>query len=177
MILRVTVENLFSFKEEAQISFVAGKSDKHPEQVCRAKKRDDISVLKAGIIYGANASGKSNIIKAVSLLQKIALGGVPKNELEPFKLSTLENKPSKVEMEIKVGGKYYAYGVEFSVKGLVEEWLFEINSRSDTEIYTRKVVADGNCFTFGTNTANEEEKQLVGFISKSTPKSDSFLSE
>ena len=77
-------------------------------------------------------------------------------------------------MEIKVGGKYYAYGVEFSVKGLVEEWLFEINSRSDTEIYTRKVVADGNCFTFGTNTANDEEKQLVGFISKSTPKSDSF---
>ena len=43
-------------------------------------------------------------------------------------------------MEIKVGGKYYAYGVEFSVKGVVEEWLFEINSRSDTEIYTRKVV-------------------------------------
>ena len=177
MILRVTVENLFSFKEEAQISFVAGKSDKHPEQVCRAKKRDDISVLKAGIIYGANASGKSNLIKAVSLLQKIALGGVPKNELEPFKLSTLGNKPSKVEIEFKVGGKYYAYGVEFSVRGIVEEWLYEINSRSDTEIYTRKVVADGNCFTFGTITANDEEKQLVGFISKSTPKSDSFLSE
>lgn len=177
MILRVTVENLFSFKGETQISFVAGKSDKHSLQVCRAEKRDDISVLKASIIYGANASGKSNIIKAVALLQKIALGGIPKNDVEPFKLAILGNMSSKVEMEFKVGKKYYAYGVEFSVKGITEEWLFEINSRSDMEIYTRKVSADGVFFTFGTYTASDEEKQLVGFISKSTPKSDSFLSE
>ena len=177
MILRITVENLLSFKEETQISFVAGKSDKHSEQVCRAEKRDDISVLKAGIIYGANASGKSNIIKAVDILQKIALEGVPKNEVEPFKLATLGNKPSKVEMEFKVGKKYYAYGVEFSVKGIAEEWLFEINSRSDMEVFTRKVSADGNEFTFGSFTASEEEKQLVKFISMSTPKNDSFLSE
>ncbi|QUB79056.1 AAA family ATPase [Prevotella jejuni] len=177
MILRITVENLLSFKEETQISFVAGKSDKHSEQVCRAEKRDDISVLKAGIIYGANASGKSNIIKAVDILQKIALEGVPKNEVEPFKLATLGNKPSKVEMEFKVGKKYYAYGVEFSVKGIAEEWLFETNSRSDMEVFTRKVSADGNEFTFGSFTASEEEKQLVKFISMSTPKNDSFLSE
>ena len=177
MILRITVENLLSFKEETQISFVAGKSDKHSEQVCRAEKRDDISVLKAGIIYGANASGKSNIIKAVDILQKIALEGVPKNEIEPFKLATLGNKPSKVEMEFKVGKKYYAYGVEFSVKGIAEEWLFETNSRSDMEVFTRKVSADGNEFTFGSFTASEEEKQLVKFISMSTPKNDSFLSE
>ena len=98
--------------------------------------------------YGANASGKSNIIKAVDILQKIALEGVPKNEVEPFKLATLGNKPSKVEMEFKVGKKYYAYGVEFSVKGIAEEWLFEINSRSDMEVFTRKVSADGNEFTF-----------------------------
>ena len=177
MILRITVENLLSFKEETQISFVAGKSDKHSEQVCRAEKRDDISVLKAGIIYGANASGKSNIIKAVDILQKIALEGVPKNEVEPFKLATLGNKPSKVEMEFKVDKKYYAYGVEFSVKGIAEEWLFETNSRSDMEVFTRKVSADGNEFTFGSFTASEEEKQLVKFISMSTPKNDSFLSE
>ena len=80
-------------------------------------------------------------------------------------------------MEFKVGKKYYAYGVEFSVKGIAEEWLFEINSRSDMEVFTRKVSADGNEFTFGSFTASEEEKQLVKFISMSTPKNDSFLSE
>ena len=78
MILRATIENLYSFKEETEISFVAGKSSNHVMHVSRAEKRDDISVLKAGIIYGANASGKSNIIKAISILQMIALSGVPK---------------------------------------------------------------------------------------------------
>lgn len=43
MILRITIENLYSFKDETVISFVAGKSTIHGEQVSRAEKRDDIS--------------------------------------------------------------------------------------------------------------------------------------
>ncbi len=74
MILRATFENIYSIKDETQISFVAGKSNAHPSHVSRAEKRDDISVLKAGIVYGANASGKSNVIKAIALLQQIANG-------------------------------------------------------------------------------------------------------
>ena len=66
MILRATFENIYSIKDETQISFVAGKSNAHPSHVSRAEKRDDISVLKAGIVYGANASGKSNVIKAIA---------------------------------------------------------------------------------------------------------------
>ena len=49
MILRATFENIYSIKDETQISFVAGKSNAHPSHVSRAEKRDDISVLKAGI--------------------------------------------------------------------------------------------------------------------------------
>jgi len=177
MILRATIENLYSFMEETEISFVAGKSTTHGEQVSRAEKRDDISVLKAGIIYGANASGKSNIIKAVSILQKIALSGVPKKYVEPFKLAKPNNKPSKVEVEFKAGKKFFAYGVAFTIRGMVEEWLYEITSRSDKEIYTRKVTADGNEFTFGTVNGDAETLQFLKFISQSTPSTDSFLSE
>ena len=65
MILRATFENIYSIKDETQISFVAGKSNAHPSHVSRAEKRDDISVLKAGIVYDANASGKSNVIKDI----------------------------------------------------------------------------------------------------------------
>ncbi|WP_234878279.1 AAA family ATPase [Prevotella heparinolytica] len=163
--------------EETAISFVAGKSTMHGEQVSRAEKRDDISVLKAGVIYGANASGKSNIIKAVSVIQKIALSGVPKKYVEPFKLTTPNSKPSKVEMEFKVGKKFFAYGVEFSFKGIVEEWLYEINSRTDKKIYARKITADGNEFTFGAVNGDAETLQLLKFISQSTPVTDSFLAE
>lgn len=177
MILRLTIENLYSFNNETEISFVAGKSTMHKEQVSYSKKRDDISVLKAGIIYGANASGKSNIIKAVSIIQKIALGGVPKKNIEPFKLGKDNNRPSKVELEFKVGKKFFAYGVIFTIKGIVEEWLCEINSRTDKELYTRKVSVDGNDFTFGTINGDSETRQLLKFISHSTPFTDSFLTE
>ena len=177
MILRITIENLFSFKNETEISFVAGKSDRHNEQVCRAEKRDDISVLKAGIIYGANASGKSNIIKAVAIIQKIALGSVPKKDIEPFKLAEQNNKPSKVEIEFKAGPQYFAYGAEFNNKSIAEEWLYEINSRTDKEIFSRKTSISGNEFTFGTIEGNDEDRQLAKFIGQSTPISDSFLSE
>ena len=156
---------------------MAGKSDRHNEQVCRAEKRDDISVLKAGIIYGANASGKSNIIKAVAIIQKIALGSVPKKDIEPFKLAEQNNKPSKVEIEFKAGPQYFAYGAEFNNKGIAEEWLYEINSRTDKEIFSRKTSISGNEFTFGTIEGNDEDRQLAKFIGQSTPISDSFLSE
>ena len=177
MILRTTFENILSFNEETQISFVAGKSTQHNEQISRAKKRDDLSVLKFGVIYGANASGKSNIIKAISVLQKIAKGKLPKQGTEPFKLIPQVGKPSKIEIEFKANSSYYAYGVEFSVMGLTEEWLFEINSRTDKEIFTRKISSEGNVFTFGHIDGNDETKQFINFLSQGTPTDRSFLSE
>ena len=59
MLLSAKFENIYSFNEETRILFTASKSDQLPLQVSRAEKRDDISVLRMGLIYGANASGKS----------------------------------------------------------------------------------------------------------------------
>lgn len=59
----------------------------------------------------------------------------------------------------------------------MEEWLYEITSRADREIFTRKVTAEGNEFTFGTVNGDTETLQLLKFISQSTPITDSFLSE
>ena len=177
MIIRATFENILSFRDEAQISFVAGKSDTHSHHVVRAKKRNDISVLKFGIVYGANASGKSNIIKAVSLIRDIAIGSFPRYWIEPFKLSVNNTEHSKIELEIKRGSKYYAYGVEFSVEGLKEEWLYEINSRVDKMIFERTVDDNGNNFNFGTVNGGASSSTLLKFISHATPKDKSFLSE
>lgn len=177
MILRATFDNIYSIKDETQISFVAGKSNVHGEHVSRAEKRDDISVLKTGIIYGANASGKSNIIKAIALLQQIAGGYFPQNKVEPFKLSDTENRNSKIEVEFRTMGKCYAYGVEFTIGGIKEEWLFEINSRTDKEVFSRKVSVEGNEFTFGKVDGNEETKMLLKFLAHGTPADTSFLSE
>lgn len=177
MILRATFGNIYSIKDEIQISFVAGKSNNHASHVSRAEKRDDISVLKAGIVYGANASGKSNVIKAIALLQQIANGGYPQSKMEPFKLADTQEQNSKIEIEFKTCGKFYAYGIEFTIGGIKEEWLFEINSRTDKEIFTRKVTAEGNEFTFGRVEGNEETNMLLKFLAHGTPSDSSFLYE
>lgn len=177
MILRATFENIYSFKEETSISFVAGKGTVHPAHVSRAQKRDDISALKIGVIYGANASGKSNVIKAVALLQQIATGRFPAGDFEPFKLAKPINPVSKIEIEFKTGGRYFAYGMEFSINGIKEEWLYEINSRSDKLIFTRKSNQDGNEFEFGDIHGDSSVAQFVKFLGEGTPAKKSFLSE
>ena len=177
MILRATFQNILSFKEETTISFVAGKSTAHSEQVSRAVGRDDISVLKAGIIYGANASGKSNIIKSIYILKNIALGRFPKHYIEPFKLSMPKKAISKLELEFKMEDSYYAYGVEFNISGIEEEWLYDINARTDKEIFTRKVGNKENQFSFGTISGDKETAQFLKFLADGTPSDTSFLSE
>lgn len=176
MIVRITIGNLYSFNEETEISFVAGKSTAHGEQVSKADKRDDISVLKAGVIYGANASGKSNLIKAVALLKEIALRGVHRQRVSPFKLAASE-RPSKVEIELKAKGKYYAYGCEFTSRGIDEEWLYEINKRTETCVFKRTTNEEGNIFEFGRIKGDKDNGQLAKFIGQGTPRTDSFLSE
>lgn len=178
MIIRVTFRNILSFKDETSISFVAGKSTAHPEQVLRAGCRDDISILKAGIIYGANASGKSNIIKGMHILQNFALGKFPKRYFEPFKLSNETLPTSKMEVEFRSESKYFAYGVELDVDRIQEEWLYEINSRSDKKLFTRKIENNTQQFSFGSIQDDEQKNsQFLSFLAEGTPKNKSFLSE
>lgn len=177
MILRATFENIFSFNDETSISFVAGKSTAHPTHVVRARKRDDISALKLGVIYGANASGKSNIIKAVALLQQIALGRFPTGDFEPFKLVKPIKPVSKIELEFKTDGRYFAYGMEFSAAGIKEEWLYETNARCDKKIFTRVTSPEGNTFEFGEVEGDGSVGQFVRFLGEGTPAKRSFLAE
>ena len=178
MIIRVSFRNILSFKDETSISFVAGKGTAHSQQVVRPSRRDDISILKAGVIYGANASGKSNIIKGIHILQNFALGKSTKLDFVPFKLSKETLPPSKIEVEFRSEHRYFAYGVELGLGCIQEEWLYEINSRSEKMLFTRKVENSIQEFTFGSiQEDGQSESQFLSFLADATPKSKSFLSE
>ncbi|MCQ2053512.1 MAG: ATP-binding protein [archaeon] len=177
MIIRASFENIYSFNEETSISFVAGKSDNLEELVVRAQKRDEISLLKSGIIYGANASGKSNVIKAIHLLKEIACGKWPANLIEPFKLKEPDNEPSRIEIEFKSGAKYFAYGMKFNIQGVVEEWLYEVKARSQKKVFERTVKPGENSITLGEKKLNTETAKFIEFLAKATPSKKSFLSE
>lgn len=60
MLIRVFSSNILSFDSEIEFSLIPGKGTVKSEHIIRTQSRDDIPVLKMGLIYGANASGKSN---------------------------------------------------------------------------------------------------------------------
>mgnify|MGYP006305914023 CR=1 FL=1 len=69
MIIDFTLKNFKSFKDEQTLSMLAMNSkDEHPGNVFTSPKEKKISLLKTAVIYGANASGKSNLIRAMKVL-------------------------------------------------------------------------------------------------------------
>ena len=144
MLIRYTVENFLSFYQNIEFAMIAGKTRKFPEHVVKGK---NIELLKTGVIYGANASGKSNLITSLDFAQQIVLSGLRNvNSFNKhFRLSKESiDLPTKFEFEIKCGDKYYAYGfaVILKVKKIVEEWLYEIGKK-ETMIFERKEQENG----------------------------------
>lgn len=73
MLIRFTIENLLSFREKQVFSMIPGKGSLKSHHKSTPIK--GVSALKAGVIYGANASGKSNLIKAIDFGRKTVLKG------------------------------------------------------------------------------------------------------
>ena len=177
MLVSAKFANIFSFNEETRILFTAGKSDQLPLQVSRAKKRDDFSVLRMGLIYGANASGKSNIIKCLAIIRAFALDGWSNRKYNYFKMTDEPQERSSIEVEFKVDSQFFAYGVAFSKGGLLEEWLYKIGSRNDYLIFERKRSADGWKNEIAPQFMNEADGQFLKFLIDGTPTKGTFLSE
>lgn len=142
-----------------------------------------VSALKAAIVFGANASGKTNLIKAVDFGKILILRGVKSEQFlqyQNFRLDTQALQAnSRMEYEIQHRGKNYAYGFVFNKHEIVEEWLFEINKKTDVKIFERDN-RKSEQFELGPllkRNKKEEEKQFLKFIAKGTPNNQLFLTE
>jgi len=71
MLIRFTVENFLSFKERVEFSMIPAQKSDLSHHIINGKASDDISVLKMGIVYGANAAGKSNLIRAMDFAKQL----------------------------------------------------------------------------------------------------------
>ena len=88
MLIRFSVENCFSFLERATFSMIPGLGRLKKEHI--NAREHSVSTLKTAIAFGANASGKSNLVKAIALgRQMILLGSLngPKVTFSPYRLS------------------------------------------------------------------------------------------
>jgi hypothetical protein len=129
MLLKFRFENFRSFSEEQVLSFAATKDSPedprllHVEAVATA-------ILPAIAIYGANASGKTNAIRALSFMAQAVRAshrlwephsGVP---LEPFALDGVADARSLFEVEVVAEHVRYRYGFVVSAERVLEEWLY-----------------------------------------------------
>ena len=141
MLLRFVVSNFLSIREELEFTmFPYSKLRGHTEHIYKTPKVD---LLKVAAIYGANGSGKSNLVKAVHYLHDMVVDKSSQSKKKPIHFRPSEecaNKPSKFEIEFKTNGNYYSYGLELLNSEIKEEWLYSINPKEDTEklIFLRK---------------------------------------
>lgn len=101
-----------NFKEKNIISFL--------EPTARIEDRT-VPVLS---IYGANASGKSNIIKAIGVFQKLVLDGLTPDMYEPNRLQNI-NEPTLIEMDFFIDKNKFHYGLLYDDKTILEEKLYD----------------------------------------------------
>ena len=178
MLIRFTIENFLSFKDRVEFSLIPSKGTLKPQHKTNPVK--GTSVLKTAVVFGANASGKSNLIKAIEFGKKQILKGTMAEqpiEFEKFKLDKKSIKENaRIEYEIQHKNKNYAFGFVFNSKEIIEEWLFEINKKTEIKIFER---TNTNHFVFPAlfKKNNKDEQQFIAFTAKGTPRNQLFLTQ
>lgn len=151
MLLMFKVKNYASFKEEAILDMRATAYVQHPAHVIHVN--DKLGLLKATALYGANASGKSNLISAMfffeyyifsQFINKKENEAFETNEvktkvkLEPFSLSDNINDASEFDIIFLHNEKQIQYGFECTPEEVRSEWLFiddkKVFERTGTEV-------------------------------------------
>jgi hypothetical protein len=181
MLVRFSVENYLSIKERLDFSLIKGNGTTHSNHILPAKNYNDVAVLRSAIIYGANASGKSNLIKALAFSKKFILDGVKPDRpipRQPFILDTSSSsKASRFEFEIKIDDDIYAYGFEINNKQVLEEWLYLTGKRKENLIFERKAI-DRKEITFNfEENIDDSEEIFIQKLSESVQTNKLLLTE
>ena len=128
MILDFTVENYRSIYGKKTLTLEADKAIKECND-SNLFEHNKFILLKTLALYGANSSGKSNLVSAMYTMAKCVLSSVKLNDNEeldfdPFLLLKNNTKPTMFEVIFLKGNFCYRYGFRYNLEKIVEEWLF-----------------------------------------------------
>ncbi|MDM8537763.1 ATP-binding protein [Desulfobacterales bacterium HSG17] len=148
MLLEFSVKNFLSIKDEVTFSLYASEEVKGHEKNNIIPVADQ-HILKTAVIYGANASGKSNLIKAMEFMRSVISNSLKLNPDEPivskqaypgFQLDS-ENANSPLEMEIcfLYQDVYYRYGFALDADKIHHEWLYFAPQEKELLLYERRL--------------------------------------
>lgn len=129
MLIQFSFKNFKSFKDETTLDMTASSIKEHLDKVI---EKDDNKYLKVTAVYGANASGKSNVIEAFSHMKRIILDSFTEEakwRTIPLKRFNFDeeskNSTSMFEVFFKYNNETYQYGFELDNQSIKEEWLYK----------------------------------------------------
>jgi uncharacterized protein len=144
MLIEFRVENFRSFKTEQVFTMVASSDTTLPENTFETSAFPKNKLLTTAAIYGANASGKTNLIKALSFVEWFVTNSHRRDinakiPVEPFLLDdTNANSPTTFELTFIHQSVRYQYGFVISSSKVIEEWLFAYPSSRVQRWFERK---------------------------------------
>jgi AAA15 family ATPase/GTPase len=141
MIIEFTVGNFLSFRENKTLSLEATNITEYKESTFKSGK---FKLLRSAVLYGANSSGKSNFIKAMSTMKRIVMTSVEKTSASKFKIipfllnTSTENKPTFFELVFLIDKTRYRYGFEIDNSSIHGEWLFKLEGDNEIPLFIRE---------------------------------------
>jgi AAA15 family ATPase/GTPase len=139
MLIEFALENFKSFRDLGVLSMEAISKESESDLYSRVIERNKSKILKAKAIYGANASGKSNLIMALVSFWKIVNGNLLDDNIlakfyNPYRLDNdTINEPTYFQIIFEDNQDKYRYGFEFDHKKIHSEWLF-LKRKPETQI-------------------------------------------
>jgi AAA15 family ATPase/GTPase len=144
MVLEIRLENFFSIKDEVVLDFRAAKINTMGAQILSANVIDyeGEKILKSIGLFGANASGKSNILKAIKFCSQLILDSHQYNEgtafkLTPFKFEGYNNKHSIFSIDFVNDHIEYEYSFTLNQMGILKESLYHYSNGRKAKVFTR----------------------------------------
>jgi len=142
MLLEFSVGNHLSFRDRKTLSLEATNIKDYGESnIINTTRRN---LLTGAIIYGANSSGKSNLIKAMATMRSLVLttfsrSSVSELDIMPFLLQQgRSTEPSFFEVVFIIDSTRYRYGFEVTNTVVISEWLFEATKEKEHPLFVRQ---------------------------------------
>ena len=140
MLLSFTVGNFRSFKESKTFSMKAASIQEHKDFV---RESNNAKLLPVAAVYGANSSGKSNLLSALKTMKNVLLSSVKTNPTEKLKTDTFKldeeytQKPTLFDVVFSTNGTTYRYGFEYTETSITGEWLYTVNNDREKNLFIR----------------------------------------
>ena len=147
MLIEFKCRNFLSYKDETSLFMVPVESYKeHQKTHLIDTNRDEFRLLKSSAVYGSNGGGKTNLIKAIAVLNQLVhnsfADSLKKEEDKKrfdyfYRLCTgYENKSTMFEVSFLIDSVIYRYGIEIKGESIISEWLYK-NVKKETLLFER----------------------------------------